>query len=70
VESSGIVFPTGTIKVLAVDTAYKYLGVLEAEGFKQAKMKSTVKASYKERLRSVLKSRLSGCNQIRAINSF
>jgi len=70
VESGGIVLPTGTIKALAVDTAYKYLGVLEVEGFKQAEMKSTVKASYKERLHSVLKSRLSGCNQIRTINSF
>jgi len=27
-------------------------------------------ATYKERLRSVLKSRLSGCNQVRTINSF
>jgi len=70
VESSKIVLPTGTIKALAVDDSYKYLGVLEAEGFKHAEMKSKVMATYKERLRSVLKSRLSGCNQIRAINSF
>ena len=55
VESGGIGLPTGTIKALAVDTSDEYLGVLEAEGFKHAKVKSKVKVTYKE---------------IRAINSF
>ena len=68
VESGGIGLPTGTIKALAVDISDEYLRVLEAEGFKHAKVKSKVKVTYKKS--SILNSRLSGCNQIRAINSF
>ena len=70
VESEGIVLPTGTIKALPIGSSYKYLGVLEAKGFKHDEVKSKVKEVYKLRLRLVLKSKLSGCNQIRAINSF
>ena len=45
-ESEGIVLPTGTIKALPIGMSYKYLGVLESEGFKYDEMKSKVNEVY------------------------
>ena len=69
-ESEGIELPTGTIQALPMGSYYKYLGVLEAECFCHIEVKAKVKELYKHRLRLILKSKLSGCNQITAINSF
>ena len=69
-ESEGIELPTGTIQALPTGTRYKNLDVLEAECFHHIRVKAKVKELYKQRLRLILNSKLSGCNQIKAINSF
>ena len=46
VESEGIVLPTGTIKALPIGMSYKYLGVLESDGFQHDEVKSKVKEVY------------------------
>lgn len=55
---------------IPIGSSYKYLGVLEAEGFQHIEVKSKVKEVYKQRLCLILKSKLSGCNQVRAINNY
>ena len=70
VQSEGIELPTWTIQALPTGTCYKYLGVLKAECFHHIGVKAKVKEVYKQRLRLILKSKFSGCNQIKAINSF
>ena len=70
VDSNGIQLPQGMIEGLSMSASYKYLGILEAAGFQHEVVKSNVTATYKRRLRLILQSRLSGHNQILAINGF
>jgi len=71
VNCEGSELPTGIIRTLPIDSAYKYLTVLEAGGFKCAEVKSRVQEMYKQRLQQlILKSQLNGWNQIQAINRF
>ena len=65
-----MIVQTKTIRALPKGSWYKYLGVLEAECFHQIRVKAKVKELYKQRLKLILKSKLSGCNQIKAVNSF
>ena len=53
-----------------MSSSYKYLGVLEASDFQHQEVKSTIIATYKQRLRAILQSKLNGHNQIIAINGF
>ena len=46
VESEGIVLPTETIKALPIGSLYKYLDVLEVEGFQHDEVKRKVKEVY------------------------
>ena len=46
----------------------KYLGILEADGVKYEKMKSQIKKQYIRRVRNILKSKLSGANNSRAVS--
>jgi len=69
-DCEGIELPSGIIRALPIGSSYKYLGVLEAEGFQCEDAKFKVKETYKQRLRLILKSKLNGKNQVQAINSF
>ena len=69
-DCTDIELPEGTIEALPILSAYKYLGVLEAGEFQHKEVKSRVITTYKQRLRAILKSSLSGYNQILAVNSF
>ena len=44
--------------------------MLEASDFQHKEVKSKIIATYKQRLRAILQSRLNGHNQIMAINEF
>lgn len=70
VESEGIVLPEGTIETLSVSSSYKYLGVLEGSDFENNKVKSVIIDAYKCHLRTILRSKHSGHNQIIAMNVF
>ena len=48
---------------------YKYLGVLEADEMKHEAIKGNIQTEYFTRVRSILKSKLSGGNVTRATNS-
>ena len=48
---------------------YKYLDILEADGFKNAEMKEKVTKEYFRRVKKILKSKLNSGNVVRAINS-
>ena len=56
--------PEDTIETLPISSAYKCLGILEAGEFQHTEVKSKVIATYKQRLRAILQSQLSGHNQI------
>ena len=45
----------------------KYLGILETDSAKHEKMKSQMKKEYIRRVRNILKSKLSGGNNSRAV---
>ena len=71
VKSVGIELPDSeVIKSLRESESYKYLGVLEADKFLEEKMKLNVSKEYIRRLRKVLKSKLSGRNLVRGINTY
>ena len=67
-ETDDIVLPEGTIEALPLSSFYKYLGVLEASDFQHKEVKSTIIVTYKQHLRTILQSRLSGYNQVTACN--
>jgi len=69
-ETDEILLPGGTIKALPLSSSYKYLGTLEANDFQHKEIKSTIIATYKQRLRAILQSKLNGHNQVTAINGF
>ena len=69
-RSNDIMLPDESmIEGLAEGGAYKYLGVLEAEGVTQEQMKNILKKEYKRWIRKVLQSQLNGGNMIKAINT-
>ena len=70
VKSEGIKLPNDEkIKEVDLDMGYKYLGILEADGMKDTKMKGNIGKEYLRRVRKILKSKLNGMNCITAINS-
>ena len=69
-SSDGIILPNEeVIKEVDMEEGYKYLGVLEADGMKDSKMKDKITKEYFRRIRVILKSKLNGRNTITAINS-
>ena len=58
------------IKSLEVEETYKYLGMEEAEGIMQVKMKNRVKKEYFDRVKNILRTQLNAKNKITAINGF
>ena len=69
-RTEGIEMPSGeVIKEIDTELGYRYLGILEADSFKDNKMKELIKTEYMRRLKVVLKSALNSKNTISAINS-
>ena len=71
VKSVGMDLPDGkVIKSLQEGESYKYLEILEADKFLEEKMKLNVSKEYIIRLIKVLKSKLSGRNLVRGVNTW
>ena len=71
VKREGIKLPNGQlVKSLYNEDQYKYLGILEREDIQHHEVKKNVKQEYTRRLKSILKSKLSGRNKLLAINAF
>ena len=69
--TAGIELPNqDTIRTLGENDAYKYLGILEADTIKQVKMKDKIQKEYLRRPRKLLKTKLSGWNLIKGINTW
>ena len=58
------------LRQLEIDEAYKYLGIQQSSTNHSQVVKTTTMAEYNRRVRAVLKSKLSGGNQISAINTY
>ena len=58
------------IRELEIEETYKYLGIHQADEVKNNVVKEKTQSEYKKRLRMILKSKLSGFNQITAINIY
>ena len=58
------------VRTLAENETYKYLGILEADTFKQVKMKDKIKKEYLRRTRKLLETKLSSKNLIKGINTW
>ena len=70
-ETSDMMLPNGgEIKAMGTDSQYRYLGVLEADTIRNAKVRTTVAEEYKHRLVRMLKSKLNAGNLFRAINTY
>ena len=71
VKSVGIELPDGkVVKWLQEGGSYKYLGILEADKFLEEKIKLNVSKECIRRLRKVLKSKLTGGNLVRGVNTW
>ena len=58
------------IRELEIEETYKYLGIQQADEVKNDVAKKKTQSEYRERLRIILKSKLSGFNQTTAINIY
>ena len=58
------------IRTLAENETYKYLGILEADTIKQEEMKDKIWKEYLRRTRKLFKTKLSGGNLIKEINTW
>ena len=69
-SSGNIVIDVDTeIQELDQEGVYKYLGVDENDGIQHSKMKEKIRKEYNRRVRSILRTELSGRNKMEAINS-
>lgn len=69
-RSEGIQLPNNeVIKCLEDRERCKYLGILEADGFKNLQMKKKVRKEYFCRIKEILKSRTNSGNSVKTINS-
>ena len=70
-DTADMIMPNGgEIRVMGVNSEYRYLGVLECDSVKNDKVKELVKTEYKHRLVKMLKSKLNSGNLIKAINTY
>ena len=58
------------IRELEIEETYKYPGIHQADEVKNNVVKEKTQSEYKKRLRMILKSKLSGFNQITAIHIY
>ena len=59
-----------TIKTLAENETYKYLGILEADTIKQVEMKEKIQKEYLRRTRKLLETKLNNRDLIKGINTW
>ena len=57
------------IRTLGEKKTYKYLGILEADTIKQVEMKGKIQKEYIRKARKLLKTKLSGRNIMKGINT-
>mgnify|MGYP001794065188 FL=1 len=70
-RGTDIQMPEGdTIHQMEDNEEYKYLGILEADDIKHEKMKDKIFKEYSDRVKRVLKSKLSAGNLFQAINTW
>ena len=67
-NTSGINLPGGRID--DIDESYKYLGILQSFGNNDEEVRCKAISEYRNRVRRVLKSKLSSKNKVAAINTF
>ena len=71
VDTKDMIMPNGDeIRAMGKDSEYRYMGVLECDTVKNAKVKALVTEEYKHRLVKMLKSKLNSGNLMRAINTY
>ena len=70
VKCEGIELPDGKVMKEVEEDGYKYLGVLEGVGLKNAKMKELVRTEYLRRVKLVAGSKLYAGNMVRAVNAW
>ena len=58
------------IRTLGENKTYKYLGILEANTFKQVEMKAKIQKEYCRRTRKLLETILTSRNLIKGINTW
>ena len=69
--TDGIELPNhDKIRMLEENETYKYLGILEADTFKQVQMKDTIRKEYLRRTRKLFETKLSSKNLIKGINTW
>ena len=69
--TDGIELPNqDRIRTLAENETYKYLGILEADTFKQVEMKNKIQKEYLRRTRKLLETKLNSRNFIKGINTW
>ena len=67
-STSGISLPEGHID--DIDESYKYLGILQSFGNNDEEVLCKATSKYRNRVRRVLRSKLSNKNKVTAINTF
>ena len=67
-STSGISLPEGQID--DIDESYKYLGILQSFGNNDEEVRCKATSEYRNRVRRVLRSKLSSKNKVTAINTF
>ena len=69
--TENLTLPSGKeVRHLDIGESYKYLGIHQSNINMTKKVKKSIRTNYFKRLRAILKSKLSGRNQITAINSY
>ena len=67
-STCGITLPENQID--DIDKSYKYLGILQSFGNNDEEVRCKASSEYRNRLRRVLRSKLSSKNKVTAINTF
>ena len=70
VKCEGIELPDGKVMKEVEEDGYKYLGVLEGVGLRNAKIKELVRTEYLRRVKLVAGSKLYAGNMVRAVNAW
>lgn len=68
--TDGLDLTIGKIRDADTNEGYKYLGILQNMENKQREVKDIASATYRRKLRHVLKSKLNGQNKIHAMNTY
>lgn len=70
IQEEYILQDSNIIQNMEMDETYKYLGYLQKTGLEHANIKQQLKSKYKNRIKQILKTELSGRNKVKAINTY